>query len=211
MNNNTIYNNSRERSTVTYPYVWWDGAFTDIELNTITEYCESQGLERAKVLGQSIDAVEKIEEVRRCDLKFHHVNENTKWIFEKLNWVLTQLNNQFYGFDLNGYDAFQYTSYNSKELGTYHWHMDMCLGNETLPVEMIEPRKLSLTLLVNDPSEFEGGEFCVNLGNEKDCTLVEMKKGRIIAFPSWVIHSVKPVTKGMRKSVVVWVTGPKFK
>ena len=85
MNNNTIYNNSRERSTVTYPYVWWDGAFTDIELNTITEYCESQGLERAKVLGQSIDAVEKIEEVRRCDLKFHPINENTKWIFEKLN------------------------------------------------------------------------------------------------------------------------------
>ena len=60
--NNTIYNLPRERQTVTYPYAWWDGAFTDEELKKIIEYCESQGLERAKVLGQSIDAIEKIEE-----------------------------------------------------------------------------------------------------------------------------------------------------
>ena len=209
--NNTIYNLPRERQTVTYPYAWWDGAFTDEELKKIIEYCESQGLERAKVLGQSIDAIEKIEEVRRCDLKFHHVNENTKWIFEKLNWVITQLNNQFYGFNLNGYDAFQYTSYDSKELGTYHWHMDMCMGNATLPEKMIEPRKLSLTLLLSDPEkDCTGGEFQINEGNEKDAMTVPFIKGRIAVFPSWMIHQVTPVTSGFRKSVVVWVTGPKF-
>jgi PKHD-type hydroxylase len=33
----------------------------------------------------------------------------------------------------------------------------------------------------------------------------------MIIFPSFMIHRVAPVTKGKRKSVVVWVTGPKFK
>jgi PKHD-type hydroxylase len=36
-------------------------------------------------------------------------------------------------------------------------------------------------------------------------------KGMVILFPSWVIHRVTPVTKGVRKSIVVWVTGPKFR
>ena len=207
---NTVFNTPWERSAVTYPFVWWDNAFTEAELDTIIQYCESQGLERAKVLGQSEDAVDSIEKIRRCDLKFHSINENTKWIFEKLNWVIAQLNEQFYGFNLNGYDAFQYTSYNSQELGTYHWHMDMCLGADTLPQNMFQPRKLSLTLLLNDPNDFEGGEFKVNLGNENDATVVPLVRGRIIAFPSYLIHSVAPVTKGFRKSLVVWVTGPKF-
>jgi len=38
-----------------------------------------------------------------------------------------------------------------------------------------------------------------------------MKKGDIIVFPSFMVHRVKPVTKGTRKSIVIWVLGPKFR
>jgi PKHD-type hydroxylase len=206
---NNIYNNPWERSVVTHPFVWWDNAFTDDELKKIIDYCEDQGLERAQILGTDTSETETIERVRRCDIKFHRRSEDTAWLFDRMNTIISSLNNQFYGFDLNGYDSFQYTSYNAKEKGTYHWHMDTCLGTDGLPVGMIEPRKLSLTLLLND--DFEGGEFMVNLGNEDHATHVEIPKGRVIAFPSFVIHSVKPVTKGFRKSVVIWVTGPKFR
>jgi predicted 2-oxoglutarate/Fe(II)-dependent dioxygenase YbiX len=209
MNYNSLFNIPWERSVVTYPYVWWDGAFTDEELKSIIEYCESDGLERASIIGNTPDDKEATEQVRRCDIKFHRKTEDTSWFFDRMNTVITQLNNQFYGFDLNGYDAFQYTSYNAQEKGTYHWHMDTCLGRDSLPQGMIEPRKLSLTLLLND--EFEGGEFMVNLGNESHAVHVEIPKGRIILFPSFIIHSVKPVTKGFRKSAVIWVTGPKFR
>jgi PKHD-type hydroxylase len=71
-----------------------------------------------------------------------------------------------------------------------------------------EPRKLSLTLLLND--DFEGGEFQVNDGKEEMAITVPMNKGRVVLFPSFMIHRVKPVTKGVRKSLVVWVLGPKF-
>ena len=37
------------------------------------------------------------------------------------------------------------------------------------------------------------------------------KQGTAIAFPSYVLHGVKPVTTGTRYSLVAWITGPEFK
>jgi PKHD-type hydroxylase len=209
MNYNGLFNTPWQRSVVTFPFVWWDNAFTDVELQKIIDDCEKDGLERAQILGTPQDEVENIEKVRRCDIKFFEKTNDNAWVFDRLNNIATQLNNQFYGFELNGYDAFQYTSYNSKEKGTYHWHMDTCLGTDGLPSNMLEPRKLSMTLLLND--DFEGGDFMLNLGNEAHAMKVDIPKGRVIAFPSFLLHCVKPVTKGFRKSIVVWVTGPKFR
>jgi len=206
---NTICNTTRQRTEVTFPFVWWDDALSDGELQKIIDMCEADGdLKRAEVLGTDPSIIAEIEKVRRCDIKFISRNDNTSWIFEKMNKVIGSLNDQFYGFELNGYDLFQYTSYNSEEKGTYHWHMDMHLGSN-LPSGMMEPRKLSLTLLLND--DFEGGEFMINLGSENKARHIPCPKGRTIMFPSFMIHSVKPVTKGVRKSVVIWVTGPKFR
>lgn len=206
MNYNGIYNTPWDRTTVTQPYTFWDNAFTEEELQNVIDYCEDKGLERGTILAGEVDYVEK---VRRCDIKFHRRNDETAWLFDRMNNIMTNLNNQFYGFDLNGYDSFQYTSYNAAEQGTYDWHMDTCLGTEGLPPYMHEPRKLSMTLLLND--NFEGGEFMLNIGREDFPIIVPIPKGRAIAFPSFLLHCVKPVTKGFRKSVVIWVTGPKFR
>ena len=92
----------------------------------------------------------------------------------------------------------------------YDWHKDMIEGS-TRGDDMLFTRKLSMVLLLNDPSEFEGGQFQINTGSEKRATEVVMKKGRLVAFPSWVIHRVLPVTSGIRQSLVVWGVGPKFK
>jgi PKHD-type hydroxylase len=32
-------------------------------------------------------------------------------------------------------------------------------------------------------------------------------RGALIAFPSYVLHRVMPITRGVRKSVAVWITG----
>jgi PKHD-type hydroxylase len=209
MTYNTIYNNPWERATVTYPYVWWDDGFSTEELQKIIDYCEKDGLERAYTIGLDKEKdKEEIEKIRRCDIKFIKRDNDTGWIFDRLNFIVKSLNDQFYNLNLNGYDAFQYTSYDSAESGTYDWHIDTHLGHENLPSNMHEPRKLSLSLLLNDPEkDYEGGDFLVNDGQEKK---VEFKKGRAVAFPSWLLHKVSPVTKGFRKSLVIWVTGPKW-
>jgi PKHD-type hydroxylase len=206
----TLSNSPIERTVVTYSHVKWQNSFTAEELGKIAAYCDSVGTERAKVIGIDEKDTTEIEKKRRSDIKFHSRNENTAWIFDRLNRVIDQINDQFYNYDLNGFVAFQYASYSSEEKGTFHWHMDMHLDRKTLPPGMIEPRKLSLSLLLNEPAEFSGGEFQLNLGNESQAETIEFERGTMVAFPSYIIHRVAPVYEGIRKALVVWVTGPKF-
>ena len=41
--------------------------------------------------------------------------------------------------------------------------------------------------------------------------MLPKEQGKLILFPSYVLHEVKPVTKGERYSLVAWITGPQFK
>ena len=213
----TIYNNPNERMRKFYTWCYWDNAFTNEELDKMCEYFAASGVERGTTVGRKDGANNVVtqtpnEDVRKSNVKFHNYgNPDTLWIFQRINWVIEQINNQFYNFDLNGYDTFQYTEYDDFEQGRYDFHQDTIMGTN-LPDDMIETRKLSITMLLNEPGvDFEGGDFQINSGQENDAETVELKRGRMIFFPSFAIHRVAPVTKGKRKSLVVWVLGPKFR
>ena len=201
---NSISNNPNERSGMTHPWVYWDDVFTSDELRTIINYCDKFDLSYGSTFGSS--SKEASEKHRVSNVNFHHKNDGTFWIFERLNGVLTKANNEYYGFDLNGYESFQYTTYNESQRGHYDWHMDSEIGHDCNNLGI---RKLSLTLQLND--EFEGGEFQINSGKESTAECLPSKKGRCLIFPSFMIHRVAPVTKGVRRSLVIWVIGPKFK
>ena len=184
---------------------------------------DSVDLERGTTVGTREDAnannkvihtQEPNEKVRVSDVKFWNYDNgqgDADFIFYRLNSVIENINNQFYNFDINGYESFQYTVYHGHEKGKYDFHQDTIMG-KNLPPDMHECRKLSVTFLLNEPGvDFEGGEFQINTGEEKNAESVQMKKGDIIVFPSFLIHRVSPVTKGTRKSIVVWVVGPKFR
>ena len=70
------------------------------------------------------------------------------------------------------------------------------------------PRIYTFGLLLND--DFEGGEFQLNTGNQNTPAILPARKGRSLLFPSFMCHRVTPVTKGKRRSLVVWCLGPKF-
>lgn len=198
----TIYNDPWERSQITYPFVTWDNAFSNEELDAIISYCDNMGTEIGATFGSRTK--EEIEKDRVSNVKFHARSLETAWIFDKLNFVIQAANEQYYNFHLNGYYQFQYTTYDPN--GRYDWHTDMSFGQKY--GSDAEPRKLSMSLLLND--DFEGGEFQINNGKAEEADTVPMHKGRIVLFPSFMIHRVTPVTKGIRKSLVVWVVGPKF-
>lgn len=202
----TIYNNPIRRATVTDSWVYWDDAFTSEEIDHIVAYCEQQELESGTTFGGKTK--EEIEQYRVSDIKFLERNAETAWIFDRLNFVLQSANEMFYGFEINGYDSIQFTTYKSDRQGRYDWHMDMALGELHDSINLVQTRKLSLTLCLND--DYEGGEFQINAGREEFAESVPVKKGRAILFPSFIIHRVKPVTQGTRKSLVVWAVGPKF-
>lgn len=123
------------------------------------------------------------------------------WLRDLMRTVCDDINQHFFGFDLTGFmEAFQYTKYGEGD--KYGWHMDK--GPKT-----IGSRKLSFTLQLSDPSEYEGGNFEINAGNE----ILRMPKayGQLIVFPSWMLHQVTPVTSGVRRSLVCWSCGPAFR
>ena len=207
----SIYLFPKERMGVTYPYVFWDGLFTDEELDKVKKYCRGLELVKGTTVGKDGE-VETDNEARKSDIAWANAGDDNMWIFERLAWVTEKINDRFYEFNLNGFSAFQYTVYDGKKKQKYDYHMDTILGTDK-PVDMPETRKLSMSLILSDPSEYEGGEFYIQSGSPEQEKLLKMEqlKGRILAFPSFMIHGVAPVTKGKRESVVVWVEGPKFK
>lgn len=204
-----ITNNPRERQTILYPFVWWDDAFSDQELDSLVDLCEQEPIMPAYVGEKDKNTVS--DEIRRSDIAWvHSSNCKFSWFFERMNNLIMTINYRFYNFNLNGYDHFQYTKYSSEQNGTYDWHMDSFMG-ETTPKTETEHRKLSLTLLLNSPeTDFSGGDFLINTGDQTRPQTVMIKKGRVLAFPSFIPHKVAPVTGGVRKSAVIWVVGPKW-
>jgi PKHD-type hydroxylase len=200
-----ISNNPEERICTTYSWAYWDNAFSEEELKTLEEYCQIQQTEKATVVGTN--DISETEKIRKSKVKFHSKNEQNAWFFNRVNQITQAINESYYNYNLNGYSDFQYTEYHGNESGEYTWHMDMLHGQNKFHMT----RKLSLVLCLSDPErDFVGGEFQINSGNQDEPETILMKKGRMIFFPSYIIHRVKPVTKGIRKTIVIWITGPKF-
>ena len=117
--------------------------------------------------------------------------------------------NRHFNLDISCLEALQYTEYNSDVLGHFDIHSDVDWSGEH---GWAFDRKLSISIQLSHPEEYEGGDF--SFGAEKSTIILpeEAKKiGTVIAFPSWMIHKVSPVTKGIRKSLVSWVLGPQWR
>jgi PKHD-type hydroxylase len=199
----TIYNAPFERENVTFPWTYWDGAFNDEELDNIVKSFEENGLDDSTIIGTSDP--DEVGKVRRSKVKFHDLNNNTDWIFSRFNDVIEKLNARFYNYNLNGYDKIQYTVYDGEDGGKYDWHQDMPHG----PQVITPTRKLSVVMnLSKQDEDYQGGEFQILLGTNPET--VSLPRGRIIAFPAYLLHRVAPLTQGVRKSLVIWVIGPKF-
>ena len=116
-------------------------------------------------------------------------------------WV-KNININHFGFDgIQITEQAQYTEYPTGAF--YEWHTD----NDTDMRLQPPVRKISMTLLLSDEKDFEGGD----LEMIDDAKRPKMKRGHAIFFASFVRHRVKPVTKGNRKSLVMWFGGPPFK
>ena len=123
-------------------------------------------------------------------------------MYRDIENTMLKANNNHFGFEgMQLTEPAQFTHYLTG--GFYEWHMDNDItGKHQQPV-----RKISMTLLLSDPSTFEGGELEI-MSKGKN---VKLKQGQAIFFASWLQHRVKPVTQGERKSLVMWFGGPSFK
>ena len=121
-------------------------------------------------------------------------------IYKMFMEYVKKCNDDFFKFRLTGIiEPIQYSVYTAEDNGHYDWHIDMVTESH---------RKLSIVCHLTEPTEYEGGELQINLGGEGKLTIPEKEKGTIVIFPSYMLHRVTPVTKGTRRTLVLWVDGP---
>ena len=120
-------------------------------------------------------------------------------MYKDIETMMKKTNGNHFGFDgMQITEQAQYTEYPSG--GFYNWHMDSDVNFAHEPTV----RKISMTCLLSHESEFEGGELQI----EKDENKVKLVQGQAIFFASFIRHRVAPVTRGVRKSLVMWFGGP---
>ena len=117
--------------------------------------------------------------------------------------TMKQVNGNHFGYDgMQITEPAQFTEY--PKGGFYDWHMD---GDVNCAMEP-PVRKISMTILLSNPSEFEGGDLEFLTEGNKPPQLIQ---GQAIFFCSLLRHRVAKVKKGIRRSLVMWFGGPPFK
>ena len=186
--------------------------FTPAQCEDIIKMGHSQKLEKAKV-GHQEETKPDTSKARLTPLVDLNKARRTtiSWIpfksmpqmYTRIERSMLQANGNHFGYEgMQISEIAQFTEY--PKGGFYDWHMDADVnGLDEPPV-----RKISMTILLSNPSEFVGGdlEFMVE-GNKPP----DLEQGQAIFFCSLLRHRVKKVKKGIRRSLVMWFGGPPFK
>lgn len=102
--------------------------------------------------------------------------------------------------------------------GTYDWHkdeFDQPFADEAPPIWQGLSRKLSISVNLSDPDDYEGGDLMFKdtygtIVEDPDIQARIRKQGSVVVFPAYTPHTVTPITRGVRCSLVSWIIGPPF-
>jgi len=174
-------------------WAYWNNVFSPDECAKIIELGNSKNFNSGIVRGED-------QTVRDSEISWLFPPD-AQWVFERLTDVANGLNDNFFKFDLFGFaEGLQFTKYTAPG-GKYDLHLDKSIDQSI--------RKLSMTLQLSSPDDYEGGELILQTSSIPE--ILPKEQGKLIAFPSYLLHGVQPVTKGIRYSLVAWITGPAFK
>ena len=194
-----IFNQDPSRFSADHTnYYWFQNGFTSEELARIEKMTSDLSFQVAGV--GELDKSKIQNEYRKSSIKWCPQNEEWEWVYNKLGTMISEANNMW-KFDLTHMrEQIQYTEYYEGG-GQYDWHMDCGIGIQA-------QRKVSVTVQLSHPDEYEGGDLEFNIGNYMTAPRAQ---GAAVIFPSFYLHRVTPITKGIRKSFVLWVGGEPYR
>lgn len=173
-------------------WFYWAGG---LDVTRILELAETKTLDDATTFGGPNDDYRRSKvawlsgNTELMDLLFPYAESAGTWM----------------NIDVKAIADFQYTEYHATENGKYDWHHDVDWNNNNG-----RDRKLSMTVQLSDPEDYEGGIFEFGEGVEQP-QANSREKGTVLVFPSYLQHCVTPVTKGVRKTLVAWFEGPTWR
>jgi PKHD-type hydroxylase len=183
-------------------YYWYKEGFNKEELNTIYEGVAKLPFNDATVFGS--DNPEIIKNIRSSSVKWIPKNKEWMWLYEKLMDMAATANNEVWKFNLiSSQELIQYTEYYDSAEGHYDWHQDIGPG-------IGSQRKVSITVQLSEADEYEGGDLEMWSGGNH-VSVAERGAGVVFIFPSYMMHRVTKVTKGTRRSFVLWVGGDHYR
>ena len=153
--------------------------------------------EQGKILRKETDMDKNRRNSTICWIDFNKMQP----VYNAIDNLIQKINRNNFGFnDIQITERAQFAEYFKGQF--YEWHTDNTIDMDKEP----PVRKLSMTVLLNDPKEFEGGNLEI-VGTD----MLPMKQGHATIFASFLQHRVTPITKGVRRSLVMWFGGEPFK
>ncbi len=169
--------------------------FSDEEMDALIQAAEND-IKNATFGGQKTNPAIRRSQVHWLD------REQYDWAYSKVWRAIQQVNARSYGFDITKFEGrMQVTRYHEVDKGHYTWHMDG--GKKTAN------RKISLSVQLSHSTDYEGGDIGFFYTNKE--RFASRDRGAIVTFPSWVMHRVTPVTRGVRYSLIAWIVGPRWR
>lgn len=176
-------------------WAYWDEALSKEECDQLIKIGEGKIVEKAVLQDKLLN-----DQIRDSEVSWLYPNDAT-WLFERITTLAESLNERFFKLNLFGIiEGIQFTKYTAPS-GFYGMHMDKVFNGA--------PRKLSIVIQLSDEKEYDGGELMLHTSCEPE--VMGKTQGKLIAFPSYIMHEVKPITKGKRYSLVIWISGEQFK
>lgn len=192
----------RENITDPQNYYWYQNGFSKEELEKVYYGVSQLPFSEATVFGN--DNPEVIKKIRSSSVKWIPKTDEWMWLYEKLLDMASTANREVWKFNLiSAPELIQYTEYYDTAGGHYDWHQDIGPG-------IGSSRKVSLTVQLSDPTEYDGGDLQLWRGGD-DVVTAEKGAGVVFIFPSYLMHRVTQVTRGTRRSFVLWVGGDHYR
>ncbi len=192
-------------------FYYFDSAFSPFLCDKIIEEGYSNNPDFALTgrtgYTRSKKEIEKTKEIRNSNVSWI----NDWWVKKELEPYVKRANEMAgWNFNFTKSEASQFTIYEPGEY--YDWHRDAQNYPYTQGEQKGLIRKLSVTVSLSNPEDYEGGllEFSRENDFNKKCFYKVreiLPKGSICVFPSYTWHRVTPVTKGKRLSLVQWNLG----
>jgi PKHD-type hydroxylase len=149
------------------------------------------------------------------------------WVGGFVWHYIQRANRENFLYDLTSIDGetIQYTQYGEGQY--YNWHIDAGIDTFYKPQKIVSSdnnisedlntirgeyvRKLSFSIQLSEPDEYSGGEVQFMSIDNTDTFFAPKQKGTIVIFDSRLLHRVRRVKSGLRKSLVGWVIGPRWR
>ena len=186
-----------------YDYVaGQEGFLSSSEVELLQRYAGKLPAQAGKM---GADGLTEDKSMRDSVIKWVGNDNEVRWLNDKIFNMVRNTNDEFFHMDISMYEDLQHTTYKagsgSSGSGFYGVHMDTFINSSP-------QRKISFTIQLSDSKDYEGGDVKIYNKDIKNPYIASRGKGSLVIFHSMMLHEVTPVTKGIRSSLVGWVSGP---